>query len=126
MKKVTGVRFKKSGKIYFFEIGEFNLEKGMHVIVDTAMGEEYGEIVIPYKEIKDEDVNEPLKKVVRIITDKDKKMYEENKAKEPEARAIFEEKVKKHNNLVERMALVEASSKSAHHRLDEIVEREGH
>ena len=34
MKKVTGVRFKKSGKIYFFEIGEFNLEKGMHVIVD--------------------------------------------------------------------------------------------
>jgi len=76
MKKVTGVRFKKSGKIYFFEIGEFNLEKGMHVIVDTAMGEEYGEIVIPYKEIKDEDVNEPLKKVVRIITDKDKKMYE--------------------------------------------------
>jgi len=97
MKKVTGVRFKKSGKIYFFEIGEFNLEKGMHVIVDTAMGEEYGEIVIPYKEIKDEDVNEPLKKVVRIITDKDKKMYEENKAKEPEARAIFEEKVKKHD-----------------------------
>ena len=38
----------------------------------------------------------------------------------------LEEKVKKHNNLVERMALVEASSKSAHHRLDEIVEREGH
>lgn len=97
MKKVTGVRFKKSGKIYFFDPVNFELEKGMYVIVDTAMGEEYGEVVIPFKEMEADNVTEPLKKVVRIVTDKDKKMYEENKKKEPEARITFEEKVKKHD-----------------------------
>ena len=51
------------------------LEKGMNVIVDTAMGEEYGEVAIPYKEMDDENVTEPLKKVIRIVTDKDRKMY---------------------------------------------------
>ena len=97
MKKVTGVRFKKSGKIYFFDPVDFKLENGMNVIVDTAMGEEYGEVAIPYKEMDDENVTEPLKKVIRIVTDKDRKMYEENKKKEPEARNVFEEKVKKHD-----------------------------
>jgi cell fate regulator YaaT (PSP1 superfamily) len=97
MKKVTGIRFKKSGKIYFFDPSELQLETGMNVIVDTAMGEEYGEVAIALKDVKDEDVAEPLKKVVRIVTEKDRKMYIENKAKEPEARTIFEEKVKKHD-----------------------------
>lgn len=97
MKKVTGVRFKKSGKIYFFDPEDIKLETGMNVIVDTAMGEEYGEVAIPYKEVDDSEVTEPLKKVVRIVTEKDKKMYVENKAKEPEAAKVFEEKVKKHN-----------------------------
>jgi cell fate regulator YaaT (PSP1 superfamily) len=97
MKKVTGIRFKKSGKIYFFDPGELQLENGMNVIVDTAMGEEYGEVAIASKEINDEDVAEPLKKVVRVVSEKDKKMYAENKAKEPEARKVFEEKVKKHD-----------------------------
>jgi cell fate regulator YaaT (PSP1 superfamily) len=96
MKKVTGVRFKRSGKIYFFDPGELELEKGMNVIVDTAMGEEYGEVAIANKEVNDEEVTEPLKKVVRIVTEKDRSMYLENKAKEPEAKKVFEEKVKKH------------------------------
>lgn len=97
MKKVTGVRFKKAGKIYFFNPQNFELTKGMNVIVDTAMGDEYGEIVIVSKEVNDDEVQEPLRKVIRIVTDKDRKMYEENKAKEPEARKIFEEKVKEHD-----------------------------
>ena len=97
MKKVTGVRFKKSGKIYFFDPVNFKLHKGMNVIVDTAMGEEYGEVAIPFKEVEDNEVTEPLKKVIRIVTDKDRKNYEENKKKEPDARNTFEEKVKKHN-----------------------------
>lgn len=97
MKKVTGVRFKKSGKIYFFDPSNIELENGMNVIVDTAMGEEYGEVAINYKEINDDEVTEPLKKIIRVVTDKDKKMLSENKAKEPEARKIFEEKVQKHN-----------------------------
>ena len=96
MKRVTGVRFKKTGKIYFFNPQNFELKKGMNVIVDTAMGDEYGEIAIPYKDVEDSEVQEPLRKVIRIVTDKDRKSYEENKAKEPEARKIFEEKVKDH------------------------------
>jgi cell fate regulator YaaT (PSP1 superfamily) len=96
MKKVAGIRFKKSGKIYYFDPVDFKLETGMNVIVDTAMGDEYGEVAITYKEVADEDVTEPLRKIVRIVTDKDRKMYQENKAKEPEAKTVFEEKVKKH------------------------------
>ncbi len=96
MKKVIGVRFKKNGKIYYFNPGELELEKGMNVIVDTAMGEEYGEVAIPTREVEDEKVNEPLKDVIRIVTDTDRAMYLENKAKEPEAKKVFLEKVQKH------------------------------
>ena len=97
MKIVAGVRFKKPGKIYYFDPSDLNLERGMHVIVDTAMGEEYGEVVFPSKEVKEEEVTDELKKIIRITTYKDDKMREEFKAKEPEARKIFLEKMKKHN-----------------------------
>ena len=96
MRKVSGVRFKKSGKIYFFDPCDFKLEQGMNVIVDTAMGEEYGEVAIAYKDVKEEEITDPLRKIIRIVTEKDRKMYKENKAKEPEAAKVFEEKVKKH------------------------------
>ena len=92
MKKIAGIRFKKTGKIYYFDPEGFELKKGMNVIVDTAMGEEFGEVVIPFKEVDDDKVTEPLKKVIRIVNDKDRRMYKENKAKEPEAKEIFEKK----------------------------------
>ena len=66
MKILTGIRFKRPGKIYYFDPGELQLEVGQHVIVDTAMGEEYGEVVIARKELEDNEVTEPLKKVIRI------------------------------------------------------------
>ena len=97
MTRVTGIRFKKTGKIYFFNPMDLELEKGMNVIVDTANGEEYGEVVIQYKDIEDSEVQEPLRQVIRIVNEKDKKMYMENKAKEPEAKTIFEKKVKEHD-----------------------------
>ena len=96
MKRVTGIRFKKNGKIYFFNPQNLQLEKGMNVIVDTANGDEYGEVAISYKEVEDDQVQEPLRRVIRIVNDKDRKSYEINKAKEPEAKTIFEEKVKEH------------------------------
>ena len=96
MKIVTGVRFKRPGKIYYFDPENLQMEKGMEVIVDTAMGEEYGEVVIPRKEVEDNDVTEPLKKVIRIATWKDKKTREEFKAKQPEALKICSEKIEKH------------------------------
>ena len=97
MRTVTGIRFKKPGKIYYFDPGELQMEKGTHVIVDTTNGQEYGEVVIPIKEVEDSEVTEPLKKVIRITTEKDEKMYLENKAKEKDAFKIFIEKIEKHN-----------------------------
>lgn len=96
MKKVTGVRFKRPGKIYYFEKGDLELEKGMYVIVDTAMGEEYGEVIFPEKEVEDEEVTEPIKKVIRIATEKDQNTLKEFKAKEENAFNICVEKIKKH------------------------------
>ena len=96
MKLVTGVRFKRPGKIYYFDAGELQLEKGMNVIVDTAMGEEYGEVVIVNKEVEDTEVTEPLKKVIRIVTEKDEKMRMQNKAKEKDAFKTCLEKIEKH------------------------------
>ena len=96
MKIVTGVRFKKPGKIYYFDPENIELEKGMNVIVDTAMGEEYGEVVIARKEVEDNEVTEPLKKVIRIATNKDEKMRQENKAKEQDAYKTCLEKISKH------------------------------
>ena len=97
MTKVTGIRFKKNGKIYYFNPKDLELEKGTKVIVDTANGDEYGEVVIDYREIEDSEVQEPLREIIRIVTEKDQKMYEENKAKEPGAKITFEKKVKEHD-----------------------------
>ena len=106
MKIVTGVRFKKPGKIYYFDPENLKLEKGMEVIVDTAMGEEFGEVIIPTKEVEDENVTEPLKKVIRIATDKDRKMRADYKSKESDALKTCLEKIKKHGlpmKLIEQM-----------------------
>ena len=96
MKKVIGVRFKRPGKIYFFDPGKLEITKQDYVIVETASGEEYGEVVIANRMVKEEMVVTPLKKVIRIATPKDKKHYEENKRKEKEAFSICLEKIKKH------------------------------
>jgi cell fate regulator YaaT (PSP1 superfamily) len=97
MKKITGIRFKRPGKIYYFDPGELKLEQGMHVIVDTAMGEEYGEVAIAEKEVEDTKVTEPLKKVIRISTEKDEKTLKEFKSKERDAYKTCLEKIKKHD-----------------------------
>lgn len=94
MKNVTGIRFKNPGKIYYFDPENLILEKGMHVIVDTARGDEYGEVVIPNKEIENDKVEDTLKKIIRISTPKEDKICEEFKAKENEAFQKCQEKIK--------------------------------
>ena len=88
MKKMIGVRFKRPGKIYFFDPGKLRAEKGDFVIVETSQGEEYGEVVISNREIEEEKLVAPLKKVIRIATQKDRRQNEENKKKEEEAKKI--------------------------------------
>ena len=55
MPNVVGVRFKRAGKVYYFDPLEIDLQKGDHVIVETARGLEYGEVVTPIREVSPED-----------------------------------------------------------------------
>ncbi len=97
MKNIVGVRFKKPGKIYFFDPGTLQINNKDCVIVETVQGEEYGEVVICNRSMPEENIVKPLKKVIRIATNKDKKHYEENKQKEKEAFEICQKKIKEHN-----------------------------
>ena len=96
MKNIVGVRFKKPGKIYFFDPGNLEIKNRDFVIVETNQGEEYGEVAIANRLMKEENIVKPLKKVVRVATNKDKKHYEENKEKEKEAFEICKKKIKEH------------------------------
>ena len=96
MKNIVGVRFKKPGKIYFFDPGYIQLNPKDKVIVQTSMGEEVGEVVINKRSVPDEKIVSPLKKVVRLATKKDLKHCEENNQKEKEAFKICEEKIKRY------------------------------
>ncbi len=96
MTKVIGVRFRTAGKIYFFAPGKFQIKQGDNVIVETARGVEFGRVVSGPKEVKDEDVVQPLKSVIRMASDQDRKTVEKNKQKEKEAFKICLEKIRKH------------------------------
>lgn len=96
MKNIVGVRFKKPGKIYFFDPGNLKITNRDFVIVETSQGQEYGEVVISNRAMPEENIVKPLKKVIRIATYKDKKHYEENKQKEKEAFEICKQKIKEH------------------------------
>lgn len=96
MISVVGVRFKKAGKIYFFDPDNLEIKQGDFVIVETARGVEFGEAVIGIKEVTEEDIVSPLKKVLRIADDEDKAKNEENKEKEKEAFNICLEKISEH------------------------------
>lgn len=95
MVKVIGVRFRRVGKVYYFDPLDMNIEKGQHVIVETARGVEYGEVVIGMKEVEEDKVVLPLKPVIRVATSVDDAQEESNRVKEKEAFVICQEKIKK-------------------------------
>jgi cell fate regulator YaaT (PSP1 superfamily) len=96
MTKVIGVRFRTAGKIYYFDPGKLKIQKGGHVIVETARGIEYGTVVCDPKEVEDDKVVQPLKSVLRVATQKDDEQEANNKLKEKDAYKICLEKIKKH------------------------------
>lgn len=96
MKTIVGIRFKKLGKIYFFDPGDIEFKLKDYAIVDTSTGEEYAEVAIANKQVSEERIIAPLRKVIRKATYKDRKHYEENKRKEKEAFKVAENKIKKH------------------------------
>ena len=96
MTKVIGVRFRTAGKVYFFAPGKFNIDTGDQVIVETARGVEIGSVVTGIREIDDGQILQPLKPVIRIATQEDKRKETKNREKEKEAFTICQEKIRKH------------------------------
>lgn len=97
MQEIIGVKFKKLGKIYFFNPNGVVASKGQNIIVETARGIEYGEVAIENRAIKENEIVAPLKNVIRIATDEDTKNYIKNEEKAKEAYKVCEEKIIKHN-----------------------------
>lgn len=96
MYNVVGVRFKKAGKIYYFDPAGLPIEKNQFVIVETIRGIEYGKVVIANKQVDDEDVVLPLKKVLRLADEKDRKQVEINRRMAKDAFQICLRKIGEH------------------------------
>ena len=96
MVTVVGIRFKKAGKIYYFDPDDIEVGKGQHVVVETARGIEFGEVVVGPKQILEEDIVAPLKKVLRIANVEDEVQNQQNNLKEKEAFEICIEKITHH------------------------------
>jgi cell fate regulator YaaT (PSP1 superfamily) len=94
---VVGVRFKKAGKIYYFDPNGFTIPDGEYVIVETVRGIEFGKVVINKKQVDENDIVLPLKKVIRIADSKDKLIVEENKQAASEAYNVCQGKVVEHS-----------------------------
>ncbi|MBP3618990.1 MAG: stage 0 sporulation family protein [Lachnospiraceae bacterium] len=95
--KVVGVRFRKAGKVYYFDPLEFDIKQGSNVIVETARGVEFGYVVMGIRDLPEEKITQPLKPVLRPATEEDVKAQEANAEREKEAFKICLEKIRKHN-----------------------------
>ena len=104
MKNIVGIRFRKPGKVYFFDPGYIRLNPKDKVIVETSLGEDIGEVVISKRELPDEKVPKDIKRIIRLASSKDIKRQEDNKQKEKKAMEVCKEQIKKHKlemNLVD-------------------------
>ncbi len=96
MAEIIGVKFRNSGKVYYFAPKKIQFKKGDGVIVETARGVEYGTVSIPNKEVDEKEVVQPLKPVIRMATKQDVERVEKNIARAPEAKKLAEEKIAAH------------------------------
>jgi cell fate regulator YaaT (PSP1 superfamily) len=96
MVNVIGVRFRKAGKIYFFDPAGYDIQPGNNVIVETARGIEYGKVVLGPRKVEDDKIVQPLKPVIRLATQEDDAIERRNKEKEKDAFVICLEKIAKH------------------------------
>ncbi|MBZ4670838.1 MAG: yaaT [Oscillospiraceae bacterium] len=96
MVEIIGVRFKSVGKIYYFSPGGLKIPEKSFVIVETARGIECGLVVMSNRLVDESEIVSPLKTVIRVATEKDMKIVEQNKKKEVDARKICEEKIAAH------------------------------
>ena len=96
MVKIIGVRFRRTGKVYYFDPAGYDVERGEHVIVETVRGVEYGFVILGPKEIPEKEIVAPLKTIIRPATPEDDRRHAENLAKERSAIDVCREKCEKH------------------------------
>ena len=96
MATVIGVRFKKAGKVYYFDPDGIWPRPGDNVIVETARGVEMGEVVTGSRSVSDAQIVTPLKKVIRVANEEDVRRAETNEQREREAFAICQERIARH------------------------------
>lgn len=96
MAEVIGVRFKNVGKVYYFDPQGVAVAKNTRVIVETARGVECGEVAMANRDIPDEQIVKPLKKMIRQATEQDIAQVEANRAKEKKALELCQKKVVEH------------------------------
>ena len=104
MIEVIGVKFKSGGKMYYFAPGDLNPAEGSYVVVETARGQECGEVAARRHAVQDESITAPLKPILRLATDEDMKILEKNRAYMAEAMRVCEERITARNlpmNLVD-------------------------
>lgn len=97
MTKVVGVKFRNTGKTYFFDPQELSIVQGDYVIVETARGIEFGKVYLGITDMKNEDISRPLKPVIRIANEEDHKQHLENESRRDETMAICQELIQKRN-----------------------------
>ncbi|MEA4969000.1 MAG: stage 0 sporulation family protein [Candidatus Pelethousia sp.] len=93
MKTVIGVKFRGGSKVYYFDPGELPVQEGDGVIVETARGVEFGDVVNGPHEVEENQIFAPLKAVERIATQKDHEMRAQNAATEKDAFTTCMEKI---------------------------------
>lgn len=96
MVTVVGVRFKKAGKVYYFDPGDLDIDKGTLVVVETARGLECGEVVVGPKQVQEDEIVQPLKNVIREVTEEDLVQLETNTKEAARAHEIALEKIAEH------------------------------
>lgn len=96
MVNVVGIRFKKAGKVYYFDPADIEIKNEQNVIVETARGIEFGKVVIGPRDVQEQEIIQPLKKVLRLATEEDERIHNENQEKKPGAFSVCMEKITKH------------------------------
>lgn len=97
MPVVAGVRFRAAGKLYYFDPDGEQYQCGEKVIVETARGLEFGEIATPNREVPEEQITPPLKKILRRATHKDEDQVSANRSREKEALSVCAGRIREHN-----------------------------
>lgn len=105
MTDIVGIKFKPSGKTYYFDPLEFDIKEGDSVIVETSHGMEFGNVVVGRKQISEEELKKPIKPVIRLATAEDVAHNEHNHEREKEAFKLCQQKIKEHGL---EMKLIEA------------------